>query len=182
MKRRVKGFIRTSEDLPWEGAVITFALIGGSYDQTASYPVHSQVLIADDAGFFSCELWCNEGGLAASTYRCSVNSKDIFTFTLPVGTDDIDLSVLRALGAKPFPTPIKPKRRENRQVFIPTTGQTVFVLNAIALNPHLSMLWLNGVKVNYPSDYTLDSTLLTWRSATRLEDTDLLEILYFVET
>lgn len=43
-------------------------------------------------------LWCNEQGDVASEYACYLPGNEIFKFTLPNGTNDINLSVLREAG------------------------------------------------------------------------------------
>jgi hypothetical protein len=54
-------------------------------------------------------------------------------------------------------------------------GQTQFTLSFIVVSPHLSQLYLNGEKVSYPADYTIDSTQLTWLGI-ELETDDELEL------
>jgi len=56
-------------------------------------------------------------------------------------------------------------------------GQTVFTLSSTPAAPQLSGLYLNGVKANYGTEYTINTTILTWLGVT-LASTDTLEILY----
>lgn len=180
MKRKVKGIINKADSTPWEGATIVFALYPGSYDQDAFYPDDSISVVTDETGAFTIDLWCNEDGVNPSVYGCTINHKENFTFTLPHGTEDIDLSVLRSLGVSPFPTPSKPKLRDHRDIFVPSSGQVQFPLRQIPAHPHLSLVWLNGVKILYPTDYIVDGSILVCMAALpRLESTDVLEIVYY---
>lgn len=181
MKRRVKGTIKRLQVIPWGGATVSFAMKEGSYDLEAFYPGDTISVITDEKGEFSVELWCNEAGLSPAYYNCTINGKESFFFTLPVGDTEIDLSELRKLGAKPFPTAIAPKLRDIRQVFSPDSGQMQFTLSKVPIHPHLASVWLNGVKQFYPKDYIIDSALLVYSGNPRLESTDYLEIVYYVE-
>jgi hypothetical protein len=58
---------------------------------------------------------------------------------------------------------------------ITSDGQTQFTLSFIVVSPNLSQLYLNGEKVSYPADYTIDSTQLTWLGI-ELETDDELEL------
>jgi hypothetical protein len=66
---------------------------------------------------------------------------------------------------------------DTRELLAIVDGQTVFPLVAIPTSPHLSRLFLNGVKATYAIDYTLNSLQLTWLGIT-LSDNDELEIFY----
>jgi hypothetical protein len=59
------------------------------------------------------------------------------------------------------------------QLVITTDGQTQFTLSFIVVSPHLSQLYLNGEKANYPGDYTIDGSLLIWTGVDLATDDDL---------
>lgn len=58
-------------------------------------------------------------------------------------------------------------------------GQSVFTLSAVPALPHLSELYINGVKAFFGTEYTINAiaSALTWLGIT-LEPTDKLEIFY----
>jgi hypothetical protein len=182
MKRKVKGIIHNLSDRPWGNALVTFDLMPGGYNLTTVYPGQSISVKTDAAGAFECDLWCNEEGRSPTTYRCSIGDGESFTFTLPIGTDEVNLITLRELGVKPFPTPTKPKTREIRDIFIPDNGQVTFTLSRLPMSQDLSFVWLNGVKLVYGRDYMLDGLVLSWLPLVpRLESSDVLETVYFIE-
>lgn len=60
----------------------------------------------------------------------------------------------------------------------PTDGQTVFVLNGLT-NPIECQMFVNGQKLSYPSDYSINSTILTYTSTDYvLKATDKIEFIY----
>lgn len=65
-----------------------------------------------------------------------------------------------------------------RDVLAATSGQTVFTLARTPALPHLSALYINGVKATYGVAYTINAAVLTWLSSLRLEPTDAIEINY----
>lgn len=178
-ERTVTGSITRLDGSPWVGVPVTFTLNTGSYQLGRLYPRQNVTVKTDKQGFFTAQLWINETGLTPSVYVCTIQ-QDTFEFTLPPGDNAIDITTLRTLGVQPSPSQI-PKRLDQRQTFVPTTGQTEFSLTRVPINPHLSKVWLNGVKATYVKDYLIDNALLKWFSI-RLEDTDFLEILYYLES
>jgi hypothetical protein len=60
---------------------------------------------------------------------------------------------------------------------ITIAGQTAFTLSTIPTIPHLSRLFLNGVKALYAVDYSINEVQLNWLGVT-LSDDDELEIFY----
>lgn len=182
MKRRVTGIINHLQDIPWQGAKIDFSLRQGSYNQFGFYPEDKISMITNESGFFAVDLWCNADGITPSFYDCVINNKESFSFTLAAGTGDIDLSVLKSTGTQVFPTPVVPKQNDIREIFIPTSGQINFPLRFIPTQPQKSRVWFNGLKLLYAVDYLIDSSILKYLLLTpRLEDTDVVEIYYFIE-
>ena len=59
-----------------------------------------------------------------------------------------------------------------------THGQTVFTLLHTPLLPHLSELYINGVRARYGLQYIIDGTKLEWISGIVLETTDSVTIDY----
>lgn len=57
-------------------------------------------------------------------------------------------------------------------------GQTTFTLPKVARSPHLSELFVNGIKATYATEYTIDGVILTWRSSLVLEPSDEVELNY----
>lgn len=174
MKRKVTGVIKKIDGSPLI-TDISFHL-QGSYEDIDIYPTQSVRIKTRLDGSFEAELWCNEGGYESSFYKCDIG-RDSFCFTVPLGTEDIELSTLRQSGVQPFPSPV-PTKYERRELFVPGSGQTVFTLAEAPHYPQMSRVWLNGLKYSYVTDYMIDDVLLTWLSAIRLENTDYLEVLY----
>ncbi|MGA7934724.1 MAG: hypothetical protein WCA35_14360 [Kovacikia sp.] len=65
-----------------------------------------------------------------------------------------------------------------RNVLTASTGQTVFNLLNTSTMPHLSQLYINGVKATYGTEYVINLTVLTWLGDLRLEPEDEIEINY----
>jgi hypothetical protein len=61
---------------------------------------------------------------------------------------------------------------------IESIGQSAFTLASIPSQPHLSQVFLNGVKATFATDYTINLSVLTWLSVALDPDTDTLEIIY----
>lgn len=67
----------------------------------------------------------------------------------------------------------------NEDICVTSNGQTMFTLNNISQNPERTILKVNGVVVNYPAEYSIGGTTLTWNNlGYSLETTDCLQILY----
>lgn len=98
--RTVRGTIRKAKsEAPWAGARVLFELLDGSYTAAAQFPGATASASTAADGTFSIDLWPNEAGTAASSYRCTLPDGSTFDFTLPAGDgSDIELSVLRAGG------------------------------------------------------------------------------------
>ncbi len=65
-----------------------------------------------------------------------------------------------------------------RLAIAPGDGQTVFTLPSVPSLPHLSAVYLNGVRSRYGVDYVIDGLVLTWQGVRLSSVTDFLEILY----
>lgn len=67
----------------------------------------------------------------------------------------------------------------NRQMFVVTgPEQAYFQLAASPSQPHLSQLYINGIKATYSTEYLIDGQGLTWIGPPSLEPGDEVEILY----
>jgi hypothetical protein len=98
--RYVTGTIKNTNSVPWVG-VVYFTLVNRSYTTSAQYPSSTQAVTLDETGSFRELLWCNEEGEKASYYIVRLPDSSTFNFTLPVGTSDIDLSLLEIGGINP---------------------------------------------------------------------------------
>jgi len=67
---------------------------------------------------------------------------------------------------------------QTRTVFTPTNGQTVFTLAAVPALPHLSYLFLNGVKAMFGPDYTINGANVNWQNRVQLGASDEFEVFY----
>ncbi len=68
---------------------------------------------------------------------------------------------------------------ERVDTFTPTNGQTSFNLTSTPTQPHLSKVFLNGVKASYGTEYMINSSVLNWLAAVALNSSDTLEIFYY---
>lgn len=96
--RAVNGLVRKATGDPWGNAQINFALVSRSFTETAQYPANSFDLVTNPDGTFSTNLWCNEEGDRASSYRCTLPDGSSFNFVVPVGVSPINISVLEQGG------------------------------------------------------------------------------------
>lgn len=67
----------------------------------------------------------------------------------------------------------------SRAVFTPEDGQTVFTLVNVPTFPHLSQLFLNGQKMLFIFDYTINGAIINWQDRIRLEASDEFEIFFY---
>lgn len=98
--RYVTGTILNTSSVPWVGTVY-FTLVNRSYTTAATFPASTIAVILDNAGSFRTQLWCNEEGELSSYYIARLPDGSSFNFTLPVGTADIDISLLETGGVTP---------------------------------------------------------------------------------
>lgn len=100
LTRKVVGTVRKPSGLPHVGVQVSFALIPGSYTATDQFPQGRIDVVTDENGAFEATLWTNEVGDEASAYVCRMPG-DGFRFTLPAGSTQIELSLLRQAGLVP---------------------------------------------------------------------------------
>lgn len=100
--RKVTFTIKQPNGEPWPNPVMRFALEPGSYDTTTQYPRRTVRVQGDEQGVGEVTLWTNEVGEKASVYVAQLPSGEIVSFTLPAGSDPIDLSLLRQAGITPY--------------------------------------------------------------------------------
>lgn len=169
----------------------------GSFTQTIQFPGEKTIVRTDNNGEFTTPLWTNTEGLRSSTYFCKFE-RVCFSFDLPTGTDQIELSVLREQsltneasnntdnnsGSIGIPGTtgsevVASAGVSNFQTFpISRGGQTIFVLANNPANPLLVQMFINGIKVNSPSEMILNGNIITWLNSYRLETQDLIEVYY----
>ena len=65
-----------------------------------------------------------------------------------------------------------------REVFTLSNGQTVFTLAEVPVSPQLSYLFLNGVKMRFALDYTVNGANVNWQNRVQLQVTDEFEVFY----
>jgi hypothetical protein len=173
MNRLVFGTVKRANDTPWGQLLIHFRLCSDGYDEQSIYPVDIITALTNSNGFFEVNLWCNESGLNDTVYHCYYQRTGGFYFTLPAGNDAINLSTLRQSGVNYY---AKSDALRILESFIPSTNQKVFVLKNSPKFPQFVVVWLNGVKYDYLTDYNINQNIVTWLSPVVLESTDLFEI------
>ncbi len=95
MNRNITGTIRKTDGAVWAGAVIEFELERSSFDDGAQYPVKPVHAKSDESGEISLSLWINEEAPRPSRYICTLPDGSQFRFTLPEGSEAVDLNELR---------------------------------------------------------------------------------------
>jgi hypothetical protein len=193
-KRIVFDKIERTDGSPWTSAEIRFLLTPGSYTLEAIYPSDKKTVKANTEGEFEVELWTNNEGVTLCQYYCYLPSGESFTFRLPSGDTPIRLSTIRLAGPVPpeqQPTIVEliddrieshnddpTAHPETREILTIVPGNTVFTLSQIPANPHLSQLYLNGIKATFGIEYNINAAQLSWLSPLPLEPTDSLEVIY----
>jgi hypothetical protein len=81
-------------------------------------------------------------------------------------------------GAEPPPDPVSNSGSQREILAIATPGQSVFTLSGTPTQPHLTGLYLNGVKAMYGIDYSINGSLVNWLGV-ELVSADFLEIFFF---
>ncbi|MFN6460538.1 MAG: hypothetical protein RMZ41_001650 [Nostoc sp. DedVER02] len=83
---------------PLRNAVVQVIHMKGNTIDNIEYPQVTKNFITDREGKINFTLWCNEEGERASFYRFVLPGGDTFDAIVPVGTSDLELSVLREGG------------------------------------------------------------------------------------
>jgi hypothetical protein len=194
--RIVYGKLERLDGSPWGNAPLVFELISGSYTLDALHPRDRRSTKTNTSGEFAKGLWCSGEGVVPAEIRCYLPSGETVSFILPAGTTPINISALLANGQ-----PVPPERQptiveliddriaahnsdpnahpKTRQVLsIDTDGVTSFTLSEAPSLPHLSELFLNGIKATYGVHYNINAAQLNWTDPMQLESTDSLEVLF----
>lgn len=109
---------------------------------------------------------------------------DLYQLIPPVGADDRQIGLRRRdRYLNPWSVAIDVwegsfSQSNAERLFVPVEGQTIFTLSDPPQFPQLSELYVNGVKAEYGSDYSISGVLLTWLSELILEPSDEVEIYY----
>lgn len=98
--RNVIGTIRNAAGSPLANTPITFALSPGSFTASDQYVPSIVTAVTDAFGRFQATLWANGEGAQASLYTAMLPG-DSFTFVLPPGAGEVEISALRT--ASPLP-------------------------------------------------------------------------------
>ncbi|MDZ8259444.1 hypothetical protein [Nostoc sp. ChiQUE01b] len=84
---------------PLRNAVVQVIHMQGSTIDNIEYPQVTKNFVTDREGKIKFTLWCNEEGERPSFYRFVLPGGETFDAIVPVGTSDLELSVLREGGA-----------------------------------------------------------------------------------
>jgi hypothetical protein len=98
--RYVTGKLLNPNSVPLVGSVY-FTLVNRSYTNQTEFPSNTIPTDLDELGNFRVRLWCNEEGERNTFYVARFPDKSTLNFTLPVGTSDIDISLLETAGTNP---------------------------------------------------------------------------------
>ena len=99
MARTINFNVSHPDGSPWVGVRVPFQLNEDDYTAIAQYPSYQLLAVATDSdGDGSIDLWQNELGLEtpASYYICTLPSGEVFRFTVPDGSSDLELGTRRA--------------------------------------------------------------------------------------
>jgi hypothetical protein len=140
--RTVTGTIHRSDDAPWYGARVGFALVDGTATMDTTYPEDGFAVTAAD-GTFSVDL---AAGLPMP-WRCALPDGDSFLFELPGGSPDpISIEMLRATYSPPNNLDI-PTIIDINQVF--NVGTASVQLVPAAANRGDTLVWNQGSATVY---------------------------------
>lgn len=99
MSRTINFNVSHPDGSPWVDVRVPFRINKDDYTSTVIYPSDQLLAVATDSGGDgSIDLWQNELGLdtPASFYICTLPSGETFRFTVPDGSEDLELGDLRA--------------------------------------------------------------------------------------
>lgn len=97
-QRIIKSKFIGADNKPLRNAPIqVIHMLGNTFDNI-EFPQDSKKFITNSNGEVSFTLWCNEEGERASFYRFLLPGGDTFDAVVPIGTSDLELSVLRDGG------------------------------------------------------------------------------------
>ncbi|MEH2094010.1 hypothetical protein, partial [Nostoc sp.] len=83
---------------PLRNAVVQVIHMKGNTINNVEYPEVTKNFITNREGKINFILWCNEEGERSSFYRFILPGGETFDAIVPVGTSDLELSVLREGG------------------------------------------------------------------------------------
>nr|WP_322686601.1 hypothetical protein [Nostoc sp. DedQUE07]MDZ8133222.1 hypothetical protein [Nostoc sp. DedQUE07] len=83
---------------PLRNAVVQVIHMQGNSIDNIEYPQVTKNFVTDREGKIKFTLWCNEEGERSSFYRFVLPGGETFDAIVPVGTSDLELSVLREGG------------------------------------------------------------------------------------
>ncbi|WP_448272573.1 hypothetical protein [Nostoc sp. DSM 114160] len=83
---------------PLRNAVVQVIHMQGNTIDNIEYPQVTKNFVTDREGKIKFTLWCNEEGERSSFYRFVLPGGETFDAIIPVGTSDLELSVLREGG------------------------------------------------------------------------------------
>lgn len=66
----------------------------------------------------------------------------------------------------------------NYEILTATSGQNAFQLSKAPITPHQSIMFINGQKMAFVSDYMIDGLVLTWLNSFELSESDYIDIYY----
>jgi hypothetical protein len=165
-------------DEPWRSVNVEFALAKGSFTDETQYPPESVMVETNEDGEFSVSLWCNEEGKVDTYYEVSIDGRERFPITIPVGVGDLEISILRESfildPSHPSWFPIiryidnrVDEKQDSIQYIILNPAQHPnYNIPAIPSNPQKSELFVRGIKQKFGVDYVISGSVLSWIGGT----------------
>jgi hypothetical protein len=98
-QRTIKSTFIGLNDEPLRNAVVQVIHMQGNTIDNIEYPQVTKNFITNREGKINFILWCNEEGERSSFYRFILPGGETFDAIVPVGSSDLELSVLREGGA-----------------------------------------------------------------------------------
>ncbi len=126
---------------PLRNATVQVIHMQGNTIDNVEYPQVTKNFITNREGQINFTLWCNEEGERASFYRFILPGGETFDAIVPVGTSDLELSVLREGGGNSS----TPQYQSLISYILSEVGSGAVISTA---TPTVS----GKVKVNSPSD------------------------------
>jgi hypothetical protein len=185
LRTLISGVVKRIDDTPWASATVRFRLVAGSYTSDGNqHPPDKTTITTDADGRFSTYLWANESGMQTTQYEVVLKG-ETFKFSIPPGLTEAKLTTLIRRSNTPDQVDLEPDEDEDGDVlrrtelFLPSPGQTTFLLLETPVSPELSVVYLNGIKSIFATEYVINTNILVWNGVD-LEPTDFLEIIYYI--
>lgn len=99
--RKITGNLRGIGNSPFANSSIKVEHLKRNDADGVTFPKESKTYYTDENGLVEFTVWCNEEGESPSEYRITFPDGSFFDCVVPVGTEDLELTLLEDLGVSP---------------------------------------------------------------------------------